>query len=245
MRNFTVELNNEGASLTAYLPDLSPEMPHMNSRRAVLVIPGGGYYMCSAREAEPVAFKFLAEGFAAFILRYSLNENSVFPKPLEDAEQALGLIRENSSEWGVDPDRIAAIGFSAGGHLAAALSAQGRVRPNAQILGYPCILQSMCDKLAAPVPEVFGKADENTPPAFIFSSFEDGTVPIANSLKYAGELDEKGISCEMHVFSKGYHGFSTADAQVYDKESDRDYNSRCADWAPLCFKWLDDLFGKC
>ncbi len=244
MKVFTLALKNEGVTLTAYLPDSSSEMPHMSSRRAILVIPGGGYRMCSDREAEPVAFKFLAKGYAAFILRYSLCENAEFPKPLNDAEEALSVIRQNAAEWGVNPEKIAAIGFSAGGHLTAMLSVAGRERPNAQILGYPCILEKISDILAKPIPGADKLVDEKTPPAFIFASAEDNVVPIENSLKYAGVLDQHGIPFEMHIFQKGYHGFSTAEESVYDKDEHRAYNEDAAAWVDLCLRWLDKLFGR-
>ena len=244
MKTFTLDLTNENVTLTAYLPDSSREMPHMNSRRAILVIPGGGYRFCSDREAEPIALKFLAKGYAAFILRYSLNENSEFPKPLNDAEEALELIRVNAAEWCVNPGKIAAIGFSAGGHLTAMLSVAGRVRPDAQILGYPCTLEKISAILAKPIPGADKLVDEKTPPAFIFASAEDNVVPIENSLKYAEALDSKGIPFEMHIFQKGYHGFSTGEESVYDKDEQRAYNEDTAVWVDLCLRWLDRLFGR-
>ena len=75
--------------------------------------------------------RFFAEGYHAFVLRYSVGENAKWPNPLNDAESALELIRANCSTWGIDPMKIAVIGFSAGGHLAAALSTMGRIKPNA------------------------------------------------------------------------------------------------------------------
>jgi acetyl esterase/lipase len=244
MKTFTLDLTNENVTLTAYLPDTSPEMPNMDSRRAILVIPGGGYHFCSDREAEPIALKFLAKGYAAFILRYSLNENSEFPKPLNDAEEALALIRKNAGEWGVNPRKIAAIGFSAGGHLTAMLSVAGKERPNAQILGYACTLEKIGKILAKPIPGADVLVDDKTPPAFIFASAEDNVVPIENSLKYAEALDSKDIPFEMHIFQKGYHGFSTAEEYVYAEDEHRAYNADCAVWVPLCLRWLDNLFGK-
>ena len=106
-------LNEErNVTLTAYIPDISAEMPNMNVKPGILVLPGGGYSMCSDREAEPIAFEFIAKGYNVFILRYSLNEYSVFPNPLDDAVLALKTIIDNSEDWYTYPDRIAVCGFS-------------------------------------------------------------------------------------------------------------------------------------
>ncbi len=105
-------------------------------RPAVLVLPGGGYQYCSEREADPVALSYLKAGFQAFILRYSVGEDAVWPNPLDDYEQAMGLIRERAEEWNLYQDKIAVVGFSAGGHLAAAAAVMGVNRPNAAVLGY-------------------------------------------------------------------------------------------------------------
>lgn len=243
MNVFTLNLTNENVTLTAYIPNLSPEMPNMDRKKAILVIPGGAYKFCSDREAEPVALKFLSMGFAAFILRYSLNEDSAFPKPLNDAEEAIELMRKNADEWHIYPDKIAAIGFSAGGHLTAAVSTMGRVRPNAQILGYPCILEKIGAILATPIPGLDKEVDDKTPPAFIFAAYEDGAVPIENSLEYARALRQKNVPFEMHIYQTGYHGFSTAEKAVYDRESDYEYNAHCKNWFDMCIIWLEKLFG--
>lgn len=93
--------SNPGATLTAYLLDTSREMPNMTDRPAVLVIPGGGYYMCSDREAEPIAMAFAVHGYNTFVLRYTVGEGKDFKMPLADAEEALTLIRERAEEWHV------------------------------------------------------------------------------------------------------------------------------------------------
>ncbi|MBR6361270.1 MAG: alpha/beta hydrolase [Clostridia bacterium] len=243
MQNFVLNLKNEGVTLTAYIPDYSQEMAYLDKRKAILVIPGGGYYMCSDREAEPVAFAFMGKGYAAFILRYSLKENSAFPRPLDDATEAMRIIRENAEKWRIDPGKIAAIGFSAGGHLCAALSTMSDERPNAQILGYPCILEKIGKILAEPIPGVDTEVDEKTPPAFIFASAEDDCVPVANSLKYAEALDAHKIPFEMHIYAKGWHGFSLADSTVYGKKEEVEYNEDCAGWFDLCIAWLNKTFN--
>ncbi|NMP36919.1 MAG: alpha/beta hydrolase [Clostridiales bacterium] len=238
MKTETLKLTNENVTLTTYILDSSAEMPNMKTRPAILICPGGGYYMCSDREAEPIAMAFLAMGYNAFVLRYSLKEASEFPRPLNDAEQALALIRERSAEWGVIPEKIAVCGFSAGGHLAAALGTMGKIRPNAMILGYPCITEDICNSktLATHVPSLDTEVDEQTPPAFIFSTADDSCVPIRSSLSFASALSEKKIPFELHVFGSGSHGLAVA------KRVTGAVNPEVSDWIPMCEKWLDKLF---
>lgn len=245
MRTFVKELTNPGVTLTAYLPAASDEMPNYKTRPAILVIPGGAYMMCSDREAEPIALSFLAKGYAAFVLRYSVGKGAAkFPRPLNDAEEAMELIISNAAEWGVEPEHIAAIGFSAGGHLCAALGTMGRVRPAACVLGYPCILSSIGRILAEPVPSLDEKVDANTPPTFIVAAREDSCVPIENSLAYAAALDKAGVPFEMHIYERGYHGFSVADGTVYSKPEDAEYNARIKGWLDICIAWLNTHFNR-
>ena len=163
-KNFYLEENNPDVRLTTYVLD-SPELMAVGPRPAVLVLPGGGYFSCSDREAEPVALAFATMGYHAFVLRYSVynQKGSVFPDitkdiPLKEASQhprpvredgmAMRLIRDHAEAWNVDAERIAVCGFSAGGHNAAMYGAywntdlvtEGKfdpVRPAALILGYP------------------------------------------------------------------------------------------------------------
>lgn len=235
-------LNEErNVTLTAYVPDISDEMPNMKIKPAVLVFPGGAYKFCSDREAEPVAFEFMAKGYNVFILRYSLNEHSVFPTPLNDAVQALTLIRQKSAEWCTNPDKIAVCGFSAGGHLAAAVSTMSEVKPDACILGYPCILQEIGDVLANPVPSLNEFVTDKTPPTFIVSAADDGLVPVKHSLEYAKALGENGVSYEMHIFSRGGHGFSTSTSVVSSGEH-LEFVKNTRIWIEMCLVWLEDVF---
>ncbi|MBB6634620.1 alpha/beta hydrolase [Cohnella thailandensis] len=242
MKHFSLDLTNEGVALTAYLLDSSAEMPNANVRPAILIFPGGAYRVCSDREAEPIALAFLAEGYHAFVLRYSLNENAAFPRPLNDAEEAIERIREHSEEWGIDPDRVAACGFSAGGHLAAALGAMGRLRPNALILGYPCILESMGGILPAPIPDVSKAVDGRTPPTFLFHTYSDTLVPVGNSLAFASALERAKVPFEMHVFQNGVHGLSLAKAST-SGGSKAMADADAAKWFGLGAAWLNNVFG--
>ena len=228
-------------TLDVYVPDVSDEMPNMKVKPAVLVLPGGAYAFCSDREAEPVAFEFMAKGYNVFILRYSLNENAVFPNPLNDAVQALKTIRENCEKWHTDPQKIAVCGFSAGGHLAAALSTMGEEKPNACILGYPCILSKIGKVLVQPIPSLDTLVSSATPPTFIASASDDDVVPIEHSLKYAIALMENNVPYEMHIFSRGGHGFSTS-TEVVTVGERQDFVKNTKIWIPMCIEWLKTIF---
>ncbi len=235
-------LNEErNVSLCVYIPDISDEMPNAKVKPGVLVFPGGGYSFCSDREAEPVAFEFMAKGYNVFILRYSLKENSKFPTPLNDAIEALNLIREKSTKWCTDPEKIAVCGFSAGGHLAAALATMSDVKPNACILGYPCILESTANVLANPVPSLEKFVTSETPPTFIISAADDTCVPIENSIEYAKALNEHNVPFEMHIFNRGGHGFSTS-SDIVTVPENRDFVKNTKVWVNLCLNWLDTTF---
>ena len=135
---------------------------------------------------------FLAQGYQAFVLKYSIGEGKVFEDALRDAETALHLIRERAAEWRVQPDHIAACGFSAGGHLAGALGVMGRERPNALILCYACILENLGRLFPFPVPSLHEKVDDKTPPTFLFHTRDDCTVPLENPLSFASASGSGG-----------------------------------------------------
>src|SRR5690625_3301500 len=184
MRVEKVNLNtNKQTEMTAYLLDMEPGIKsNLTQRPAVLIFPGGGYHFTSNREAEPIAMSFLAEGFHAFILRYSVGKTAQFSDALQDAEEALQIISNKSADWSIDKDKLIVAGFSAGGHLAAALGTMGSIRPDALILGYPCVMDK--DSLAFRVPNLAEQVDIATPPTFLFSTFEDDVVPIEHSLRF-------------------------------------------------------------
>ena len=243
MRFFEKHIGEKNARLLGYILDAHDEMPNAKVRPAVLILPGGGYHRTSEREAEPIAMEFLAMGYHAFVLHYSVKEDSLFPRPLDEAEACLRLIRENAEDWGVIPDKIAAIGFSAGGHLCAALGTLATERANALLLVYPCTLPSISPILAHPIPDVAAAVDENTPPAFIASTWEDNLVPIEHSLAFANAMDAKNRPCEVHLFLKGIHGLSLAN-DVTGKGEPWLLNENFAKWMPLCKDFLHVVFGK-
>ncbi len=232
-------LNEErNVSLTCYIQPVGGEYWGMTKRPAMIILPGGGYQYCSDREADPVAFPYLQAGYQVFILRYSLNENAVWDNPLKDYDQAYETICENAEKWFVDTDRIAVIGFSAGGHLAASAAVSAKHRPRAAILGYPVITTTIPWNKSAPDPSKL--VDDKTCPCFVFASRNDGTVPIQDSLNFLSALNEKGIPFETHIYSYANHGFSTCEPQI----NNRDWCcNRTADWVRDSIEWLRETIG--
>lgn len=241
MRVFTEFFSSDKkVSLTGYLLDVSPEMPNMQDRPAVLVIPGGGYRMCSDREAEPIAMLFATEGYQTFVLRYTVGERGeiTFEQPFGDAVRALKFIRENAAEFHVIPDKIAAIGFSAGGHLAGSLATISDEKPNALILGYPCVIPKDDGVLSMNVPSTDQFVTEATPPTFLFATADDGCVSVTHSLAFAKACAEHGVPFELHVFESGNHGLSLATPSVCLNGGSPDVEQ----WTGLCVRWLRKHF---
>lgn len=242
MKTVTIQLTTDpNVTLTAYLHEVSEALPNLAVRPAVLICPGGSYLYCSEREGEPIALAFMAAGYQAFVLRYSVGDQAAFPRPLLDAEIALNLIRSRAGEWQVNPDKIAACGFSAGGHLAGALGTMGRVRPNALILAYPCILESMSSTLPEPIPSLEREVTGQTPPTFIWATAADERVPVENSLEFAAALDRAKVPFEMHIFQKGVHGLALA-TPVTSAGHAHYVDADAAKWLALCLAWLEHQF---
>lgn len=242
MKTEKIQLAHGEAVLISYLHDLSPKFPNAERRQTVLILPGGGYATISDREAEPVALAYLAEGFNAFVLRYTVGEGAHWPQPLEDAQAALDWIVDHSGEYHVDTQRIALVGFSAGGHLAAAVGTQGRRRPSALVLGYPCLGQPQCGLMPMHPPALLGAADDKTPPTFLFSTYEDEVVPVTQTLRFAAELAEKEIPVECHVFQYGIHGLSLAKPFTSSGRIAK-VDESVQQWHPMSVQWLRRLWG--
>ncbi len=250
----------QGGILDGILADcpLDGENPQWK-RPAVVVVPGGGYAMCSKREGEPIASFFLSRGFQAFILTYQTCQDGVhYPEQLLEAASAVDYIRSHAQEFYVNPDEVFVVGFSAGGHLTADLAVEyafasekmGRqlnCRPTAVGLSYPVIsrqtgyVDSHNNLLAGCTEEELTahshrldldqQVDENTPPAFIWSTAEDSVVPSANALRFALALATHGVPYELHVYPQGEHGLSTCDLEICAPER---YLQKNGAWLENC-----------
>lgn len=232
-------------------------------RPAMIICPGGGYGKVSSREAEPVAKCYFTAGYNTFILRYSVGEKAKNFYPLKQLACTMAQVRKYAKEWHILGDKIAVIGFSAGGHLACSLGtlyneerfleAFGRdddIRPNAMVLSYPVItsdeyahVDSICTVSGSCKGTEnyiwFGldrHVDAQTPPTFLWHTAEDNCVPVENSLRFAAALSDAHVPFELHVFPKGAHGMSVCNREV---NSLCEYNERWVEWS---IKWLNKTF---
>ena len=270
LKDFYRELGKNGcdATLTTYLPDNLPEMGRIDERRPCLLIcPGGGYEFCSKREQEPIALYFLPNGFNVFILKYSAAPNR-YPTQLREVAAAMELIYKNADAWHCDTNRIAIMGFSAGGHLAAHYSnvySCPEIRAlfpdskpvQASVLCYPVITADPTWAHLGSFDALLGKKDRTakeimdfscdklvtrgTPPAFLWHTSEDPCVPVMNSLLYAQALVSCGIPFELHVYPHGGHGLATSDERTLcEVLPEHRYDHA---WMECAQKWLLSIFS--
>jgi len=236
----------------------SPDTPSprlVNGRRpAILVCPGGGYTNHAPHEGAPFARLFTRAGYVALVCHYRVAPHA-FPAPMADAARAMRLTRYLADRYAIDPKRVAIIGFSAGGHLAATIATQpdlhqdpedelvGQIsaRPNRTILAYPVISFVEQYNIGSCANLFSGRAtieqrrqlsnelhvDQETPPAFLFHTADDPVVPVSNSIRYAKACMEHGIPTELHVYQSGNHGVGLA--------SD---DSRLRSWTNILLDWL-------
>jgi len=223
-----------------------PNEPHRGI--GLIIFPGGGYHHLSEHEGIGYAEFFSKAGIACFVVSYRLGtDGHRHPAMLEDALAAIGTIRSQAAEFGVDPRRIGVMGSSAGGHLAAhamvawdQCESEVSLRPDFGILCYPVITfrDARPPRRSSFVQLTGGDASEafieelscerhvsaGTPPCFIWHGAEDSAVPAEHSLAFASALRKEGISVELHIYAKGVHG--------------RGLNTPFP-WATDCLRWLE------
>ena len=243
--------------------DLS-DMPTNWKRPAVIIVPGGGYRYVSEREGEPVAFQFIARGFQAFVLKYTVGgaEGEPYPEQLFEVAASVDYLKKNAERYSINPDEIFVIGFSAGGHIVGNLSVEHKIvslklgkeldcKPTAVGLCYPVISQ-INGHQGSYENMLYGYSDEakqellktlnldvavssETPPAFIWTTVGDTVVPPSNALRYATALDNNGIMYELHVYPQGQHGKATGHLECNFWETEEDIKA-----LTKISRWLDD-----
>ena len=230
-------------------PTLTPFYPEKGAANgtAIVIYPGGGYSGLSMdKEGYKVAKAFNKFGVTAFVVKYRLPSDDIMVDktigPLQDAQQAVLIVRKHAAEWGIKPDKIGIIGFSAGGHLA---STEGThfdkvviedkdnvsVRPDFMILLYPVISfgpwahvgsrENLIGK--TPSEDLLNlysnekQVTTNTPPTLLVQAGDDDVVPVQNSLLFYDALLAAKVKAEMHIFEAGGHGFGLNNPKSKDK----------------------------
>ena len=238
-------------TIAAFIPPSNP------TKTAVVVTPGGGYqHLAMMHEGAAVAQWLNAHGVAAFVLKYRLGPKYHSPIELGDAQRAIRTVRANAAKYGIAPDHIGMWGFSAGGHLTASAGTKFDVgkpeandpierqssRPDFLILAYPVITLEkpyahmgsrnyLLGETASDAEIEAMSAElhvtELTPPTFLFSTTDDKTVPVMNSIMFYSALVKANVPVEMHIFQHGAHGQGLAPA-----------NPQLRVWPDLLIKWM-------
>lgn len=248
----TVPLLNEYEPVLEFYPALEKK-----TSAAVVIFPGGGYAGRAEHEGRGYALYLNSIGMNAFVCEYRVSPDR-FPAQLLDARRAVRFVRANAEKFGVDPDRIAVMGSSAGGHLAALVSTfsgciEGEeedeidsfpYRPSATVLCYPVIHMPDESNISHPwsYENLLGEnrdyakyspdllVTDDTPAAFIWHTSEDPAVSVINSYRYAEALAIHGIAHEMHIFPHGGHGLGLASGDAH-----------IAQWSELLKNWFTDM----
>ncbi|MCR5279938.1 MAG: endo-1,4-beta-xylanase [Lachnospiraceae bacterium] len=250
MKRFRKDIWNEGeydyAASYGFKPNIFAYLHNDDEKRdCMLVVPGGGYCMCTPHEGELAAMEFYNRGMNAFVLTYTTDITMSVPlkrQPMEDISRAVRFIRNNACEYNVDGKRLIVVGFSAGAHVCGSLAVHydditdpdpslNRVsnRPDGVILSYPVITsgefahRDSFNALIGYEPskeelEYFSlekNVTENTPPCFIWQTEDDALVPVENSYLFAMALRQKKVSFAHYVFPKGVHGLSVANEDFF------------------------------
>jgi acetyl esterase/lipase len=230
------------------VPTLSVFLPENRSanRTAVIIFPGGGYSINAIKhEGLDIAKKLNEWGVAAFVVKYRIPNDATMQNkeigPLQDAQQAISLVRKNAARWGLDPQRIGIMGFSAGGHLASTagthfkkplIETKENLRPDFLVLGYPVISFSDSighigsrdnllgkspsrDKIVAYSNEL--QVTQETPPTFLIHASDDKAVVPANSIVFFEQLIKHNVPAELHIYEGGGHGFGIDNPTTEEK----------------------------
>lgn len=246
--------NVSEAEMFVYFPEKD-----QNSGAAVVICPGGGYWIeAMDHEGFEIAEWLKSKGVAGIVLKYRLPYGH-HEIPSGDARQALRIVRDNAAEWGIDPEKIGIAGSSAGGHLASTVGTRfdygtpesseplGKIssRPDFMLLLYPVITFNEAFGHMGSRKNLIGEGNNwelvekysnekhvtsETPPTFLVLSDDDKAVPPRNSVEFYLALKEKDVPAEMHIFQKGEHGFGM------NKK-----NLPVDQWPDLFYNWLKEI----
>lgn len=256
--------------LTTYILDSYEELEPNLKRPLVLICPGGAYRFTADREAEMIALHLNSAGYHAAVLRYSCAP-AIFPTALLEVAESIKLLKEKAEEWHIDTEKVFVMGFSAGGHLAASYGVfwnrpfvaektgvkTEELKVSGLILCYPVItskeeythLESIHNLLGDTYEEkkeemaLETQVGEQVPPAFLWHTFEDKTVPFQNSLLFVEAMGKAKIPVEYHLYPEGNHGLSLADETLVRVDGSG-IQKECQSWMPLLKTWLHRMCEK-
>ncbi len=259
-----LEKNNEDVYLDCYIADKIGDFV----RKAILIIPGGGYIgVCADREGEAIAMAFLAKGYNAFVLHYTADRKKTFPVQLIEASMAMKHIKDNADGYNINPDEVFAVGFSAGGHLAGSLGImwnrdeiyeaidmpRGYNKPKGMMLIYPVVSfthhpWSLENLLCTNEPteeemdmvSLEKNVDENSAPLFLLHTSNDEVVDVRNSLVLATAYKEIGKVFELHVYPDAPHGVALGN-EITECNNEKWNNVQIARWVDDATAWANSL----
>lgn len=253
--NYVEQTDTNGLTRNVSIPTLTAYFPEKSiaNGTAVIISPGGGYFVLAQTICVEIAEAFNKVGVAAFVLKYRLPNDSIMIDksigPLQDAQRAVQLVRENANKWNINSSKIGMVGLSAGGHL---VSTEGTqldrividnkanisIRPDFMVLLYPVIIHD--PTISRTRENLIGKASDaktlhlygtenhvssNTPPTFLVHALDDDVIPVKNSLLFFNALLKANVKAEMHIVQNGGHGFG-----LYDPENKDNWFIWCIDW---------------
>lgn len=253
-----------GGKLSCWIQQTPATVSIARKRPAVLLLPGGAYRFTSPREAEPVALRFVVCGYAAFVLEYSCSPLG-FPVSLREAALAMRYIREHADMFEINPSMVAAVGFSAGGHLCGTLGTlydcpevadlgdAQLLRPDALGLCYPVAIgwgnthEESFENISCKEPSLRDRLSldrlvrSDMPPVFVWHTRDDLSVPCRNSLLLASALESVGVDFALYLYHHGCHGLSTADAAVYPVHSIPKVSSDVPGWQDSMIRFFEEV----
>lgn len=249
-------LGKDANDITTLTPFLAP--PAKATGAAIIICPGGAYGALAPHEGGHYAIWLNEQGIAGFVLKYRLGTNGYrHPVMMQDVQRAIRYVRANAEKWGLNPGRIGVMGSSAGGHLASTALTHfdsgnpgssdpiDRVgsRPDFGILCYPVITMGpnthegsrrnlLGDNPDPSLIELLSnekQVKKDTPPIFIFHTFEDSAVKVENTLEFAAALRRNGVPFSMHIYPNGAHGMGLGSGQ-WDPSGRHPWTQECALW---------------
>jgi len=253
--DYIEETDSNGLTKNVSIPTMQAYFPDKNKANgtAVIIFPGGGYFVLAPKKCIEIAKAFSALGVAAFVVKYRLPSDKIMNDktigPLQDAQTAIKMVRRRAGEWNIKPDKIGMMGLSAGGHLVSTAGTQlNRVvidnrehislRPDFMILLYPVIIydpdiprtrENLLGK--KPTEKALSLYSTNkcvsdiTPPTFLVHAADDEVIPVKNSLQFFDALLKAKVKAELHILQTGGHGFG-----IYDVENKDGWFISCYEW---------------